>query len=123
MDKIFQAINELLKTCVELLGYNLTVVLIFLVPSLLFLYKVYNDWTKRREVNLAIKAKDETIQVLAEQNRQFRVIELKEKGWNDDAINNVVMKNTPKDAVEARKMLQESKPGKVKKTSNKGRKK
>jgi uncharacterized membrane protein (DUF106 family) len=106
VDKALEALNKLLQTCIQFFGVNFTVFLIFAIPIGFFLYKIYTDWVKRNEINATIKAKDETIQVLAEQNRQLRVIELKHLGWSDEAIDRVVMKNTPKDAIEARKLLQ-----------------
>lgn len=120
MDKLFEALDKILRTCIEYFGVNLTLFIIFAAPILLFLWRVYTDWVKRNEINATIKAKDETIQVLAEQNRQLRVIELKHLGWNDKAIDAVVMKNTPKDAIEAREMLQNSKLKDKNKASKRG---
>ncbi|MCD9189268.1 MAG: hypothetical protein LUM44_22820 [Pyrinomonadaceae bacterium] len=114
MDKVLEALDKLLRTCIEFFGVNLTIFFIFAIPILLFLYRIYTDWVKRNEVDAAIKAKDETIQVLAEHNRELRVLHLTQLGWDSASIEAVVMKNTPKDAIEAREMLQKSKPKKGK---------
>ena len=117
MDKLLETLDKLIRTCIEFFGVNWTIFFIFAVPICAFLWKLYTDYVKRHEINETIKAKDETIQVLAEQNRQLRVIELKHLGWSDKAIESVVMKNTPKDAIEARELLQNSKPKTKSKTS------
>ena len=117
MDKFLEALNKILETCISAFGTNFTIFLIFAVPLGFFGYKIYTDWRKRKEVDATIQAKDETIQILAEQNRQLRVIELTHLGWSAKAIDKVIMKNTPKDAIEAREMLENSKPTKPKITS------
>lgn len=119
MKEILEAVDKLLRTCLEQFGVNTTLFLIFSVAIGLFLWRIYNDWRKGKEINAAIKAKDETIQVLAEHNREFRVIDLKARGWSDEMIDAVVLKNTPKDAIEAREMLQNSKRREKKEASKK----
>jgi len=107
VDKILEALERLLRICIEFFGPNVTLALIFLVPFGLFAFRFYTDWRKRQEVNEALKAKDETIQTLAELIRQYRVIELRQQGWSEEAIERIVLRNTPKDAIEARKLLED----------------
>jgi predicted membrane protein len=118
-------LKEVLEVLVKLLEllfkyFNPTVVLVLIVaiPLVFFAYKIYTDWIKRKETNEVIKAKDETIQILNEQNRQLRVIQLKNQGWDDDAIEAVVMKEMPKNPIEAREMVKKSKRENKPKASN-----
>lgn len=74
-------------------------------------WKIYNLRRKDREVNLALKEKDRTIQRLAEQERNFRILFFKEKGgWTDEQIKQFVMKNEFEDVPSARKELEGEQP-------------
>lgn len=119
MDKILEALDKLLRTCLEFFGPNITVLLIIVVPLGLFLWRWYSDRVKRQETRDALDAKEQTIQILADEVRHLRVIHLKNLGWTDEAIEAVIMKNTPKDAVEARKLLEDEKKDSDKPKRNK----
>jgi hypothetical protein len=109
LKEVLEALTKLLELLFKYLSPNTVLILILVIPILLFLYKIYTDWVKRNETNSTIKAKDETIQILNEQNRQLRVIQLKQLGWSDDAIEAVVMKEMPKNVMEAREMVKKNK--------------
>jgi hypothetical protein len=111
LKEILDAVDKLLRTCLEFFGVNLTVWIIIGTVAFFALWRVYSDWAKRKEVNSTVAAKDHTIQILAEQNRQLRVIQLKNDGWALKDIENFVLKAIPKDPIEAREMLQKSKRG------------
>ncbi len=109
MKEVLEALTKLLELLFKYFSPNTVLALFIVIPFLLFLYKIYTDWAKRNETNETIKAKEQTIQILNEQNRQLRVIQLKQLGWNDDAIEAVVMKEMPKNVIEAREMVRKSK--------------
>jgi len=106
MDKILEAINKILQTLLTSFGPGWALLIVFLACVLGFLYKFYGDWVKRNETNHIVRAKDETIQLLAQDNRDLRVILFKYLGWSDEAVKNIVLENIPKDAIEARKLLE-----------------
>ena len=117
MEKLITAIQNLIKTLVELFGVTTTIWLVVGTVIVLIAWKIYTDIRKRQEVDKALQAKDYTIQLLAEQNREFRVTILKQQGWDDASIDKFILKNTPENPIEARKMLEEKQPAKKKKTS------
>lgn len=106
-DKALEAINALLNTLFAQLGPFGTMGLLLLIALLFFGWRVYSDYRKDSEINKALAAKDETIQMMAEHHRELRVIHLKLQGWSDDAIERFILKSTPKNPIEARKMLEE----------------
>lgn len=105
-DKIIEAANGLLQTLLNAFGAGGTVALVIVIALLLFGYKVYTDWRKNKEPNQAIAAKDESIQLLASENRTLRAINLKLQGMSEDFIDKVILKGIPKDPIEARNMLE-----------------
>ncbi len=118
MKEAIEALTKLLELLFKYFSPDTVVLLIFGGLILLFGYKIYTDWNKRNEVNSTIKSKDETIQILNEQNRQLRVIELQSRGWSIDDIEAVVMKETPKDPIEARELVRKGKLKSENKSSN-----
>lgn len=75
------------------------------------LWRLYNDYRKDKETNAVVAEKDRTIQRLAEQERNYRILFLKEKaGWTDEQIRLFVMKNDFENGVTARRMLEGDKP-------------
>jgi SpoVK/Ycf46/Vps4 family AAA+-type ATPase len=109
LKEALEALAKILEILFKYLSPNMVLALIILIPVFLLIYKIYSDWVKRHEINETIKAKDETIQILNEHNRQLRVLELKLRGWSEADIDAVVMKQTPKNPIEARDMLERSK--------------
>jgi hypothetical protein len=74
-------------------------------------WRIYQYRRKDKEVNLALKEKDRTIQRLAEQERNYRILFFKEKcGWTDDEIEKFVMKNEFEDVPSARRELEGEQP-------------
>jgi hypothetical protein len=106
VEKTIESLEKLLRTCIEFFGPNLTLLLVFLIPLCFFAYRLYTDWVKRTEIDKVVAAKDETIQVMAQQNRDLRVQEFVRLGWTPDQIEAVVLKNSPKNALEARELFE-----------------
>ncbi len=109
MDGILKSLEPLLKLFFDKLGVGWTIALLLGIGILLFAFRCYKDWRKDREIHLALQAKDKTIQIIAEQNRQYRVLELKEKGLSDEMITALVLENTPANPAEARAILERNK--------------
>jgi hypothetical protein len=77
-------------------GPNWTLVLIFSIPIAIFGWQVFQALRKDREANLAISAKEETIQRLADENRLYRILIAQEKwGWSEQQIEKYILKNEP----------------------------
>jgi hypothetical protein len=112
---VINALNNLVKSLVAIFGAWGTIGIAAGVLIVTGGWKIYNIRRKDREVNLALKEKDRTIQRLAEQERNFRILFFKEKaGWTDEQIQQFVMKNEFEDVPSARKELEgESPPARV----------
>ena len=77
-------------------GPNWTLLLVFSIPLAIFAMQVFLAIRKDREANLAIAAKEDTIQRLAVENKLYRIQFFKEKcGWTDTQIREWVLENDP----------------------------
>lgn len=106
---IIDAIVRLLDVLIRNFGQVGTLIIALAIVALASLWRVYNDRRKDKEVNAVIAEKDKTIQRLAEQERNYRILFFKEKaGWTDEEIDRFVMKNDFDGVVSARKALEEA---------------
>lgn len=69
--------------------------------------RIYLTYTKDKEVNLALKEKERTIQRLTAEAREYKIVIFKEiHKWSDHEIERFIVKNDLANAVEARKALE-----------------
>jgi len=77
-------------------GPKATLALILVVPVVLLLWMFYQARRKDREANLALEAKEQTIQHLAAENRLHRIQMFKEQfKWSDHQIQIWLIDNEP----------------------------
>lgn len=104
---VIDAIKDLLEVLIAHYGAGGTLAIFAVVVLALFGWKVYNNYRKDKEVNLALQEKDRTIQRLAEAERNFRILFFKEKaGWTDEQVERFVLRNEFPDVPTARKALE-----------------
>jgi hypothetical protein len=105
--EFLDALDKLVHSLVGIFGPWVTLGLVAAVIAITGAWKIWNIKRKDNEVNLALKEKDKTIQRLAEQERNFRILFFMEKcGWSDEQIQQFVMKNEFEDVPSARKELE-----------------
>lgn len=105
--EFLDALDKLVHSLVNIFGPWVTLGIVAVVVAITGGWKIWNIKRKDREVNLALKEKDKTIQRLAEQERNYRILFFKEKcGWSDEQIQQFVMKNEFEDVPSARKELE-----------------
>lgn len=106
-DKAIEATNKLLEFLFRTLGVWGTAIAVLLALVAMVAWRIYNDWRKDREVNLALAEKDKTISRLAAQERGWRVQYFKASlGWTDEQIEKFLVQNDPIDIPTARKELE-----------------
>jgi hypothetical protein len=104
---VINALNNLVNSLVALFGAKVTIGIVVVIVGLTTWWKIWNIKRKDKDVDLALKEKDRTIQRLAEQERNYRILFFKEKcGWTDEQIQQFVMKNEFEDVPSARKELE-----------------
>lgn len=104
---IIEAFRKLLEVLIANYGIWGTLGIFAFVILAFFGWKLYNNYRKDKEVNLALQEKDRTIQRLAEQERNFRILFFKEKaGWTDEQVDRFVLRNEFPDVPSARKALE-----------------
>jgi len=81
---------------------------IFAIIIILFTARrLYSDRRKDKEVNLLIEEKERTIQRLAKEAREYKILYFKKvENWSDEDIEHILMKNDFTDGVEARKHME-----------------
>jgi hypothetical protein len=105
--EFLDALRNLIQSLVNIFGTWGTIGIIVGLVVISGGWKIYNIWRKDKEVNLALQEKDRTIQRLAEQERNLRVLFFKEKcGWTDEQVDRFIMKNEFPDVPSARKELE-----------------
>lgn len=108
---IINALNNLVQVLINNFGAWGTIGIAAAAIAITGGWKVYNIRRKDKEVHLALKEKDRTIQRLAEQERNYRIMFFMEKcGWTSEQIEQFVMKNEFEDVPSARKELEGEKP-------------
>ena len=117
--KIFDSLKDLLKFLNENLGPWLTAGIILVIGCsflCFFLWRFHNEKRKDKEINQVIAEKERTIQRLAQDNREWRILFFKDKcGWNDKQVQKFVLENTDfEDGPAARKVLEHEKENKNK---------
>src|SRR5215211_7251011 len=105
--EFLDALRNLIQSLVNIFGIWGTIGIIAALVVISGGWKLYNIWRKDKEVNLALQEKDRTIQRLAEQERNLRILFFKEKaGWSDEQVDRFVLRNEFPDVPSARKALE-----------------
>jgi len=108
---IINALNNLIQSLVAVFGARGTIAILVVIIAGTTWWKIWNIRRKDREINLVLEEKDRTIQRLAEQERNYRILFFKEKfGWTDEQVLQFVMKNEFKDVPSARRELEGETP-------------
>lgn len=103
------AVQELLDFLITSFGPWPTVILVVVVISAAFGFRLYNDKRRDREIDMLIAEKDRTIQRIAESERMYRALFLRQQtDWSDEQIERFVMNNEFADPIEARRALEQS---------------
>lgn len=125
--EVINALNNLVKSLVAVFGAWGTIGLIAVILVITGGWKIWNIKRKDREIDLVLEEKDRTIQRLAEQERNYRILFFKEKfGWTDEQVLQFVMKNEFKDVPSARRELEGETPSakqETKRRSGRGKQK
>lgn len=108
---VLDALNNFIQTLIANYGRWGTIAIFAVITLASAGWRIYQQRRKDKEVNLALKEKDRTIQRLAEMERNFRILFLKEKGgWTDEQIEKFVIKNEFEDVPSARRELEGEQP-------------
>lgn len=104
-DKTIDAASRFVETLKSVFGPTGIWVILILGLIAAIGFKLYNDYQRSKREGVALDAKDETIAILVEQNRDFRVKIARIDGWSDEMISEIILKKSPQDAIEAQKLL------------------
>ncbi len=75
-------------------GSNWTLILVFSIPIAIVGWQIFQALRKDKEANLALAAKEDTIQRLAQENRLYRIQTFKEQfKWTDHQIEHWLLAN------------------------------
>jgi hypothetical protein len=111
ISEIIKALTHLVEVLVANFGALGTIIIVASLLLVAFLWRRYNDYRRDKATNDLLAEKDRTIQRLAEEARNFKILHFKEKlGWTDEQITLFIMKNEFVDGVTARKALEGEKP-------------
>jgi len=102
-----KAFTALWNTLIGTLGVAGTLAVAVLLVIASGALKRYNDRRKDRDANAALDEKERSIQRLAEENRMWRALFLKDKcGLSPEEVDRIVLKNEFPDAPTARRALE-----------------
>lgn len=106
-DKTLAVLKQILELLLQYFGPYGLVGVAFGSCVLIFLYRLYCDYQKRQEVNLALEEKEKSIQRLANEVRMYRATVLKEKfKWSEEEVERLLITADFKDPKEARAFLE-----------------
>jgi hypothetical protein len=104
---LLNAASHFLEVLVSIFGRQITGLILLFLFIFSIAYKRYKIHQNEKSHRAVIEEKERTIQRLAEENRNYRVVILKSvAGWTDDEVDRFVMKDEFKDGVAARKALE-----------------
>ena len=104
---LLDAIEKLLNMLVSTFGVWPTLFFILMVPLGIVGWKYFQVWRADKETDKALDEKERTIQRLANENRMWRTLMLKEKyGLSDEQIRLLVVQNDPVDGKTSRENLE-----------------
>ena len=103
--QLVTAVVELLNLLFQRLGVAGTIT----VFVLLLAYRLWGDHRRDKNYNRALDEKERSIQRLANQERQWRILFLKERsGLEEKEIEDLILRNDFQSPEEARQALEES---------------
>lgn len=106
---VLEALESLLQVLLSNFGPWGTIALIVFAVLASFALRVYNDRRSDKEIDALIEEKDRTIQRLADSERMYRALFLRQQtDWTDDQIERFILQNKFADPVEAREALEEA---------------
>jgi|SRR5215218_3928276 len=92
--KLVDAFNNLITTLLSHYGPAGTLAIIIGAFVLAIGWRLFSDWLKNRKVDQALAEKEASIKRLAGEIRMYRAVFLKEKaGWDDELINNFLLRD------------------------------
>jgi len=100
------AIEHLITTVVNAFGPGKTILLMIAIAVAVFVWRVYNNYRKDKEINKAIQALEQSVQRCAAEAREWRIVFLKKDGWSDTEIDRFILKGQFDSAAEAREALE-----------------
>lgn len=107
MSDTINAFTKLFETIINKYGQVNTVLIAIGIALVLFLYRLYTDYRKDKERDRVIEEKERTVQRLAQEAREWRIVILKEKyKWTDEQVDRFIHKGDFKDGIEARRKLE-----------------
>ena len=87
LSEIINAINGLFQTFSKTLGPEWTFLLILLITFVTLGLKIWSKWNDRRDRDEAFREKERTIQRIAAEARNYKIIVFKKiHGWSDEEI-------------------------------------
>ncbi|MBE7436810.1 MAG: hypothetical protein HS115_00025 [Spirochaetales bacterium] len=110
MADIINATTGLFNALVGAFGPWGAVAILVGCTGFLVYWRIRSDRQKDRDRSAALQEKERAIQRLANENREYRILMIKEKyHWTDDQINRYILKAEFNDGAESRKFLGDDK--------------
>lgn len=110
MSDTITACTKLFESIINKYGPLNTVLIGIGIIVVLFLFRLYTDYRKDKERDKIIEEKERTVQRLAQEAREWRIVILKEKyKWTDEQVERFIHKGDFKDGAEARQKLEGTK--------------
>jgi len=107
-EDVLDAIGRLFQALVDAYGPVGTLGILVVVVALFTGWRMYQDYRSGKEYRALTAEKERTIQRLAEDNRLWRTLYLKEEhGWTDEQVNQFVLRNELRDPADARLYLED----------------
>ena len=105
---LWELVRPVLDWCVQNLGPDRTVVLVVVVGGFFLLTGFLKNRRADRAWNVALEEKERTIQRLAEEVREHRLlIYTRVLGYSQEQAERMILRNIPEDGPAARKALEE----------------
>jgi hypothetical protein len=106
-----QAAEKAFTTVINTFGPWRTILLLFIGGVVLAAWRIYNNWRKDKEVNLAIAAMERAVQRSAAEAREWKIVHLKERcNWTDAQVEKFILQNQFDDPATARNALESAPP-------------
>lgn len=84
--KLINAITNLISTLVEAFGAKGCIIILAITAIATVIWKIYIHRRKDAAYKALIAEKDRTISRMQDENKVYRIAELKQRGWSDADI-------------------------------------
>lgn len=102
-----KAVNDLITTLTSVFGVERIFWLALFLFFVTLIWKIWNEKRKDKKTDLALAEKERTIQRLAAENRESRILIFKKiHGYSDEEIERFILKNVPETAEDTRNLLE-----------------